>query len=109
MPFHALLSRPLALLCTGWRLEQDSSAGNGGYLRRTRTGESSRGWFGQAVRRAVSCGLRRTTCGTTSLRSIRREREDGAVDARPPPAGMTLDTYADLFDDDLEVITGRLI
>jgi hypothetical protein len=39
---------------------------------------------------------------------VRREREGDSEDARPASAAMTLDVYADLFDDDLDSVASRL-
>ncbi|NII68417.1 hypothetical protein FHS08_000259 [Microbacterium ulmi] len=39
---------------------------------------------------------------------LRRQREGRAADAGHASAAMTLDTYADLFDDDLDAVASRL-
>ena len=53
---------------------------------------------------------RRTTSATPprAWRSARSERQSGAADAGRAKAPMTLDVYADLFDDDLDVVADRL-
>jgi len=38
----------------------------------------------------------------------RRQRESGATDARTQAPAVTLDIYADLFDDDLDAVADRM-
>ncbi|GAA2751240.1 hypothetical protein GCM10009869_14280 [Amnibacterium kyonggiense] len=112
VPFPALLGPALAQQCAGKSAEElVFTAEDGGYLRRTRTDESSRGWFSQAVRRAgiprmTPHDLRHTAaslaiqCGA-NVKAVQRMLGHAS-------AAMTLDVYADLFDDDLDLVAVRL-
>lgn len=112
VPFPQSLAVPLARLC------EDKSADDlvfadslGGYLRRTRTNQSSRGWFTQAVRRAdvpmlTPHDLRHTAASLAvqagaNVKAVQRMLGHAS-------AAMTLDVYADLFDDDLDAVAVRL-
>jgi integrase len=112
VPFPALLGPALAQQCAG-RSGEDIVfvAEDGGYMRRTRTDESSRGWFSQAVRRA---GIPRMTPHdlrhTAASLAIQSGANVKAVQRMlgHASAAMTLDVYADLFDDDLDLVATRL-
>lgn len=112
VPFPASLAVPLARLCEGKSPEQLLFADRlGGYMRRTRTDESSRGWFSQSVRRAgvptlTPHDLRHTAASLAvsagaNVKAVQRMLGHAS-------AAMTLDTYADLFDDDLDAVAARL-
>ena len=112
VPFPAGLAVPFARLCEGKTPEQLVFADRrGGYMRRTRTDESSRGWFSQAVRRAAvptmtPHDLRHTAASLAvqagaNVKAVQRMLGHAS-------AAMTLDVYADLFDDDLDNVAARL-
>ena len=112
VPFPAGLAVPLARLCEGKVPEQLVFADRfGGHMRRTRTDESSRGWFSQAVRRAgvptmTPHDLRHTAASLAvqagaNVKAVQRMLGHAS-------AAMTLDVYADLFDDDLDNVAARL-
>ncbi|WP_375407414.1 tyrosine-type recombinase/integrase [uncultured Amnibacterium sp.] len=112
VPFPALLGPALVAQCAGRTGQQlVFEAEDGGYLRRTRTDESSRGWFSQAVRRA---GIPRMTPHdlrhTAASLAIQSGANMKAVQRMlgHASAAMTLDVYADLFDDDLDLVANRL-
>ena len=68
------------------------------------------GWFAKAVTARASRTPHRTTFGTPppAWRCQRGQRQGGSEDARARFRGMTLDVYADLFDDDLEAVATAL-
>lgn len=112
VPFPAGLTLPLARLCEG--KSPDAlvfAAADGGHLRRTRTNESSRGWFTQSVRRAdlpplTPHDLRHTAASLAvsagaNVKAVQRMLGHAS-------ASMTLDVYSDLFDDDLDAVAERL-
>ncbi len=112
VPFPAGLAVPLARLCEGKTPDQLVFADRfGGHMRRTRTDESSRGWFSQAVRRAgvpmmTPHDLRHTAASLAvqagaNVKAVQRMLGHAS-------AAMTLDVYADLFDDDLDNVAARL-
>jgi integrase len=81
---------------------------DGGYLQRPK---SSTGWFQAAVKKAkvqkITPPDRRHTCASLSVSAgvnvLALQRMLGHT-----PAKMTLDTYSDLFDDDLDVVAVTL-
>ncbi|THG29281.1 site-specific integrase [Naasia lichenicola] len=109
VPFPATLAPALAKACEGKAREDLVFAGaSGSYLRRAKT---DAGWFGVAVKRA---GLPRMT-----LHDLRHTAASLAVSSGAnvkavqrmlghASASMTLDVYADLFEDDLDEVAGRL-
>jgi integrase len=112
VPFPAGLTVPLARMCEDKNPEQLLFADQlGGHLRRTRTNETSRGWFSQAVRRAgvpslTPHDLRHTAASLAvqagaNVKAVQRMLGHAS-------AAMTLDVYADLFDDDLDTVAARL-
>jgi len=76
-------------------------------MRRTRTNDSSRGWFTQAVKRAgleslTPHDLRHTAASLAvssgaNVKAVQRMLGHAS-------ASMTLDVYSNLFDDDLNVV-----
>jgi integrase len=85
--------------------------GHGGYMRRTRASAGSRSWWVSALAAAgveplVLHDLRHTAASLAvsagaNVKAIQRMLGHAS-------AAMTLDVYADLFDDDLEALTVRL-
>lgn len=85
--------------------------GHGGYMRRTRASSGSRSWWVSALAAAgveplVLHDLRHTAASLAvsagaNVKAIQRMLGHAS-------AAMTLDVYADLFDDDLEALTTRL-
>lgn len=85
--------------------------GYGGYMRRTRASKGSRSWWVSALAAArveplVLHDLRHTAASLAvsagaNVKAIQRMLGHAS-------AAMTLDIYADLFDDDLEALTTRL-
>lgn len=85
--------------------------GHGGYMRRTRASSGSRSWWVSALATAgveplVLHDLRHTAASLAvsagaNVKAIQRMLGHAS-------AAMTLDVYADLFDDDLEALTARL-
>ncbi len=111
VPFPKFLAEQLARACEGKGRDDLVFPGrDGGHLRRSRhaTRTSSGGWFEQAVRRA---GIPRVT-----PHDLRHTAASLAVSAGAnvkavqrmlghKSAAMTLDVYADLFDDDLDGVS----
>lgn len=85
--------------------------GHGGFMRRIRSSTGSRSWWKSALADAgvepmVLHDLRHTAASLAvsagaNVKAIQRMLGHAS-------AAMTLDTYADLFDDDLEALTERL-
>lgn len=112
VPFPRFLSVPLAKQCEGkGRDDLIFSGVDGGYLRSTRVQEERGGWFSGAVKRS---GVPRIT-----PHDLRHSAASFAVSAGAnikavqrmlghSSAAMTLDIYADLFDDDLDVVADAL-
>ena len=112
VPFPAGLELALAKACEGKLGDQLLFGGaHGEHLRRTRTDGSSRGWFTQAVRRAdlptlTPHDLRHTAASLSiqagaNVKAVQRMLGHAS-------AAMTLDVYADLFDDDLDSVAEHL-
>jgi integrase len=86
-------------------------APDGGFMRRPRTSEDSGSWFGGAVRRS---GVPRLTPHdlrhTAASLAISSGAHVKAVQRMlgHASAAMTLDTYADLFDDDLDAVAAAM-
>lgn len=86
-------------------------APGGGFMRRPRTDEGSGSWFGGAVRRS---GVPRLTPHdlrhTAASLAISSGAHVKAVQRMlgHASAAMTLDTYADLFDDDLDAVAAAM-
>jgi integrase len=113
VPFPRFLSEPLARACEGKTRDQ-LVFGNGVDHLRATYGE--RGWFSNTVRavQAIDPDFPRVT-----LHDLRHTAASLAISAGAnvkavqlmlghASASMTLDTYADLFDDDLEAVATRL-
>lgn len=113
VPYPAFLSLDIAKLCEGKRRE-DLLLGDG--LKHMRLPNSVRGWFAFAVKRVRDADeefprvtphdLRHTAASIAisagaNVKAVQRMLGHAS-------ASMTLDTYADLFDDDLDAVAGAL-
>lgn len=109
VPFPAFLADPLARLCEGKGRDDLVFHGvDGKHLRRPRP---NRGWFVSALERAeltyiTPHDLRHTAASLAvsagaNVKVVQRMLGHAS-------AAMTLDTYADLFDDDLDAVAGEL-
>lgn len=111
VPFPEFLSLPIATLCEG--KSRDSLVFGDGltYLPRPQAGTTSRSWFLTALKTA---GLERMT-----VHDLRHTAASLAVSSGAnvkavqrmlghASASMTLDVYADLFDDDLDAVAVAL-
>lgn len=112
VPFPEFLSKPLEDLLEG-KSPGDLVFANseGGYLRRAKSDEAAESWFAKAVK---STGIARITPHdlrhTAASLAIASGAHVKAVQRMlgHKSAAMTLDTYADLFDDDLDDVAARL-
>ena len=113
VPYPAFLSEPLARACEG--KARDQLVFGSGYVHLARIG-SGQGWFWNAVKRAQETD---PTVPDITPHDLRHTAASLAISAGANPklvqrmlghasAAMTLDTYADLFDDDLESVSERL-
>ncbi|CAN5321568.1 hypothetical protein BH11ACT2_BH11ACT2_22140 [soil metagenome] len=113
VPYPKFLAEPLARLCEG-KARSQLVFGNG-TAHFPRTG-SSTGWFVRAVRKSQE---RDDTFPTITPHDLRHTAASLAIHAGANPkavqrmlghasAAMTLDTYADLFEDDLDAVSDRL-
>ncbi|WP_159800872.1 tyrosine-type recombinase/integrase [Arthrobacter zhaoguopingii] len=112
VPFPRFLAERLAVQCEGKGRDDLVFPGeDGGYLRATRVQEDRGGWFSGAVRRS---GVPRIT-----PHDLRHTAASFAVSAGAnvkavqrmlghSSAAMTLDIYADLFDEDLNAVSDAL-
>ena len=110
VPVAAFLLDELARICEGKTAEAlvFPRPGADGYMRRSTTGD---GWFEAAVRRAkvqrVTPHELRHTCASLAISAgvnvLALQRMLGHASAK-----MTLDTYADLFDSDLDAVAEKL-
>lgn len=108
VPFPGFLAEPLARQCEGKGREDLLFPGeDGGWLRSARVHEDNQSWFAGAVKRS---GIPRIT-----PHDLRHSAASFAVSAGAnvkavqrmlghSSAAMTLDTYADLFDEDLDAV-----
>ena len=109
VPIIASLVEPLARACEGKSSDDLVFAGRGGaFVRRS---HNRYGWFAAAIRDA---GVPRLTVHdlrhTTASLAVQAGANVKAVQRMlgHKSAAMTLDVYADLFDDDLETLATRL-
>lgn len=112
VPFPAFLAESLAKKCKGKGRDGLVFAGeDGGYMRSTRVQEDHGGWFAGAVKRSGIPGI--------TPHDLRHSAASFAVSAGAnvkavqrmlghSSAAMTLDIYADLFDDDLDAVAAAL-
>ncbi|MFE6995052.1 site-specific integrase [Microbacterium sp. NPDC057659] len=112
VPYPAFLDKPLKKLCEGKTNDALVFATpNGHYHRRAKTSEGAGSWFARATEEA---GLERLTPHDLRHTAAPLAISSGAnVKAAQrmlghKSAAMTLDTYADLFDDDLDDVAARL-
>ncbi|MEO6827716.1 MAG: tyrosine-type recombinase/integrase [Microbacteriaceae bacterium] len=112
VPFPPFLAEPLARLCEGKGHDDLLFADRfGGFLRRPSASNNKRSWFLTALARA---GLERLTPHdlrhTAASLAVSSGANVKAVQRMlgHKSAAMTLDTYADLFDDDLDAVAMRL-
>jgi integrase len=110
--FPRFLAEELEVQCAEKSLDSlVFSDTSGKHLRRTRVSEGSRSWFKSAL---ASSGIPSMT-----LHDLRHTVASLAISASAnvkavqrmlghASAAMTLDTYADLFDDDLDAVAGAL-
>jgi integrase len=113
IPFPPFLADELAILCTG---KSSTSFVFGDGTTHLRTPATRDGWFTRAVERAraLDLGMPRVT-----LHDLRHTAASLAISSGAnvkavqrmlghASAAMTLDTYADLFDEDLDGVADRL-
>jgi integrase len=109
--FPDFLVLPLAKLCEGKTRDALVFGGGLEYLQRPRTSGGSRSWF---VRALDDAGLERMTIHdlrhTAASLAIASGANVKAVQRMlgHASAAMTLDVYADLFDDDVDVVSAAL-
>lgn len=111
--YPAMLDAPLREACAGKGGDALVFTGaDGGYVRRTHGPNSTSSWFYWARRRAGISGdmtvhdLRHTAASLmvhagANVKAVQRQLGHAT-------ASMTLDVYADLFDDDLDALGGAL-
>lgn len=111
VPYPDFLSEPLAALCAG-RSKTELVFGDGvTHFSRPRVSENSRSWFARAL---TDAGLERLTIHdlrhTAASLAISSGANVKAVQRMlgHASAAMTLDVYADLFDDDLDMVAASL-
>jgi integrase len=112
VPYPRLLSQSLERQIEGKGPEElVFSDDSGDYMRRTRVSGGSRSWFKRAL---ADAGL-----GPMTIHDLRHTAASLAISAGAnvkavqrmlghASAAMTLDTYSDLFDDDLNAVSDRL-
>jgi integrase len=112
VPIPAFLRDDLAVVCAGKALDDLVFPGPAGdYMRRVRVSTGSRSWFKNGL---ATAGLKPMT-----IHDLRHTAASLAVSAGAnvkaiqrmlghKSAAMTLDIYADLFDDDLDALATRL-
>jgi len=112
VPVPDFLIQALASRCAGLRLDAlVFPSPTGGYMKRTRSSEGSKSWFASALK---SAGLPRMT-----IHDLRHTAASLAVQSGAnvktvqrmlghTSAAMTLDVYADLFDSDLDEVSGAM-
>lgn len=109
--FPAFLTLPLAKLCEGKARDDLVFGGGLEYLPRPRASEGARSWFVTALEAA---GLERMTIHdlrhTAASLAIASGANVKAVQRMlgHASAAMTLDVYADLFDDDVDAVSAAL-
>lgn len=112
VPFPAFLSDPLAQLCDGKPASALVFAGvYGEHLRRPKTSEGTSSWFLTALTKAgvdrlTPHDLRHTAASLAVASGANVKAVQRMLGHKS--AAMTLDTYADLFDSDLDDVAIRL-
>ena len=113
VPYPEFLSEQLARACEG--KSRDQLVFGDGLVHFART-QSADGWFAKAVR---ACQEINSAFPTITPHDLRHTAASLAISAGANPkavqrmlghasAAMTLDTYADLFEDDLDAVSERL-
>ena len=113
VPYPAFLSIPLAALCEG--KDRDALLFGDGH-NHMRQPDSRRGWFVAAVKKSQAAD---ETFQRVTIHDLRHTAASLAISAGAnvkavqrmlghASAAMTLDTYADLFDDDLDAVAVAL-
>lgn len=112
VPYPAFLTKALEQQCKGKAksaLVFSDAAGN--YLRRAKTDEDANSWFAKALKAAALERLTphdlRHTAASLAISSGANVKAVQRMLGHKS-AAMTLDTYADLFDDDLDDVAARL-
>lgn len=112
VPFPAFLADAIAQRCEGKRpADLVFDAETGGHMRRPNTSNNTTSWF---LRALADAGLERMTIHdlrhTAASLAISSGANVKAVQRMlgHASAAMTLDVYADLFDDDLEAVSTAL-
>lgn len=112
VPFPKFLAEPLAQQCVG-KSEDDLvfPGADGSHMRNTRVHDENRGWFYGALKRSgvpmiTPHDLRHTAASFAvsagaNVKAVQRMLGHSS-------AAMTLDVYADLFDDDLDAVAAAL-
>jgi integrase len=111
--YPQFLAEPLAVACAGKSGDQLVFGAGALHLR---TPKSTTGWFRSAVKK---CQRVDPTFPTVTPHDLRHAAASLAISAGANPkavqrmlghasAAMTLDTYADLFEDDLDAVSDRL-
>lgn len=111
VPYPEFLELPIARLCEGKTRDQLLFGDGIDYFGRPRSLGASRSWFMRAL---VDAGLERMTIHdlrhTAASLAISSGANVKAVQRMlgHASAAMTLDVYADLFDDDLDTVSASL-
>ena len=112
VPFPSVLSEPLARLCEGKSPDDLVFADRfGRFLRRPKTSAGTSSWFLDAL---TTAGIERLTPHdlrhTAASLAVSSGANVKAVQRMlgHKSAAMTLDTYADLFEDDLDAVAERI-
>ena len=114
VPYPQFLSEPLARQCEGKSRDQLVFGNGTSYFPRT---SSDTGWFVRAVRQ---CQEEDATFPVVTPHDLRHTAASLAISSGAnakavqrmlghASASMTLDTYADLFEDDLDDVSARLV
>lgn len=112
MPFPKFLAKPLAHLCEGKGRDGLVFAdANGDYVRRPKTSEGKTSWWLAALAAAdldrfTPHDLRHTAASLAVSSGANVKTVQRMLGHKS--AAMTLDTYADLFDEDLDDVAERL-
>ena len=112
VPVPEFLGEPLARLCAGKSLDDLVFADRfGGFLRRPSASKNKRSWFlgapaGAGLERLTPHDLRHTAASLAVSSGANVKAVQRMLGHKS--AAMTLDTYADLFDDDLDEVAMRL-
>ncbi|MGO4299077.1 tyrosine-type recombinase/integrase [Leifsonia sp. RAF41] len=112
VPFPPFLAEPLARLCEGKEPDDLLFADRfGGFLRRPSASNNKRSWFltaltGAGLERLTPHDLRHTAASLAVSSGANVKAVQRMLGHKS--AAMTLDTYADLFDDDLDAVAMRL-